>query len=209
MKIINLYFACLIAFVLASCTTTQQAIIPTNPQLPTTQDNYTITWLGNSKAFVYANGKYQRAETYDYTFSVVQRRYGNVWKSVKDLHRIHPDYDGKAGKRDQTMYFGIDFSQTSAGIVSKIHSSLGKGKGKSDKEFREQSFELTYDNISSFAPYNTMRITQHYQYEQGLLLETVELFKRKGDKEIPFMKIEERAEIFRPVRLNKAPTVFK
>lgn len=209
MKITNFYFACLVAILLSSCSTSQRAVIPTTPQLPTTQDNYTITWLGNSKAFVYANGKYQRAQTYDYTFSVVQRRYGNTWKSVKDLHRIHPNYNGRAGKRDQTMYFGIDFSQTSTGVVSKINSSLGKGKGKSDKEFREQSFELTFENISPFAPYNTMRITQHYQYEQGLLLETVELFKRKKGKDIPFMKMEERAEIFRPAKLHKAPTVFK
>ena len=125
------------------------------------------------------------------------------------MHRIHPDYDGKAGNRDQTMFFGIDFQQNTQGISSAIQSSLGKGSGKSDKEFRKQSFVLKFDNISSFAPYNTMRITQSYQYEKGLLLETVELYKVKDGKEVPFMKMEEKAEIFRPARLEQAPTTFK
>lgn len=209
MKKTAIYLVLVISIAFASCTSTSKIVVPVSSQLPTTTDNYAITWLGNSEAYVYANGKYQRAETYDYTFSVVQRRYGNSWKSIKDMHRIHPGYDGKAGNRDQTMYFGIDFSQNSDNIVSTVTSSLGKGTGTSDKEFREQTLQLTYEGISSFAPYNTMRITQHYQYEKGLLLETVELFKLKDGKEIPFMKMEERAEIFRPVRLAKAPTTFK
>jgi len=41
-----------------------------------------------------------------------------------------------------------------------------------------------------------------------LLTETVELFKLKGGSEIPFIKIEETAQIFRPVTLESAPTRF-
>lgn len=209
MKNLFLCFITLFALSLASCSTSQQIIIPTSKQLPNTQDNYAITWLGSGQAYRYTEGKYVRDKSYDYTFSVVQRRYGNVWKSIKDLHRLHPAYDGKAGKRDQTMYFGVQYAQQDQQIISTIQSSLGKGLGKSDQEFRKQQFQLGIENISAFAPYNTLRITQHYQYEKGLLLETVELFKLKKGKEIPFMKIEEKAEIFRPVRLSKAPTQFK
>jgi len=36
----------------------------------------------------------------------------------------------------------------------------------------------------------------------------VELFKRKDGLEFPFAKIEEKAVIFRPTTLPKAPTVF-
>ncbi|OJJ23593.1 hypothetical protein BKI52_04320 [marine bacterium AO1-C] len=209
MKKITIYLSLILLVLASACSTSSKVTVPVSRALPTTQDNYTIAWLGNSEAYRYIDGKYQRDASYDYTFSVIQRRYGNTWKSIKDLHRIHPDYDGKAGERDQTMFFGIDFQQSSQGITSAIQSSLGKGSGKSDKEFREQSFVLKFENISSFAPYNTMRITQHYQYEKGILLETVELYKVKNEKEVPFMKMEEKAEIFRPARLGEAPTVFK
>ena len=65
------------------------------------------------------------------------------------------------------------------------------------------------DGSRCFAPYNTMRITQHSKYEEGILLETVELFKLSDGKETPFSKIEERAVIFRPATLENAPTKFE
>ena len=42
-----------------------------------------------------------------------------------------------------------------------------------------------------------------------MLLETVELFKLEDGKETPFAKIEEKAHIFRPVKLEQAPTKFE
>lgn len=209
MKKLSLYLGTIISFVFTSCSTSNPVIIPTSNQLPSTTDNYTILWVGTGESYVYHDGQYQRSESNDYSFEVVQRRYGNAWKSVKNMHRIHPDYDGKAGKREQTMFFAIDFSKKGNEIVSTLHSSLGNGHGVSDEEFREQVIQFSVDGISSFAPYNTMRITQHYQYEKGQLLETVELFKLKDGKEFPFAKIEERAEIFRPANLQGAPTRFK
>ena len=177
--------------------------------LPKMDDNYSIIWVGSGESYVYIDGKYERSESNDYSFEVVQRRYDNSWKSVKNMHRIHPDYDGKAGGREQTMFFEIDFSKEGNKIVSKINASLGSGTGESDNEFREQMIQLSVDDISSFAPYNTMRIIQHYKYEEGILLETVELFKRSNGEEIPFVKIEEKAVIFRPVKLEEAPTKFE
>ena len=201
-------FIYLLAIILLSaCGGASKSIIPTSSKLPTTEDNYTIIWSGNGKAYRYLDGDYQRDEAYDYTFEVVQRRYQNTWNSIKNMHRIHPDYDGKAGEREQTMYFEIAYKQLGEGLHSSIKSSLGNGKGKSDEQFRKQSLELDL-NISSMAPYNTIRITQDYRYEEGILVETVELYKKKDGQEIPFMKNEEEALIFRPQRLEGAPTKF-
>ena len=209
MKKLSICLVVAITAFFTSCKTSDKIIIPTSKTLPSIEDNYTILWVGSGESYTYVDEMYQRSESNDYSFEVVQRRYGNSWESVKNMHRIHPDYDGKAGKREQTMFFEIDFSRKGSDIVSTINSSLGKGNGISDEEFREQVIQFTVDGISSFAPYNTMRITQHYKYEQGELQETVELFKLVDGKETPFAKIEERATIFRPVKLENAPTKFK
>ena len=208
MKSSMFLFGIVLALFLASCGTTQQSGIPSSDQLPQITDNYSIVWVGTGESFLFKDGKYIRTESNDYAFEVVQRRYANSWKSVKNMHRIHPDYDGKAGPREQTLFFAIDFRRESEEIVSLIRSSLGSGIGQSDAQFREQMIELEVEGISRFAPYNTIRITQHYQYEEGQLLETVELFKKKEGKELPFAKIQERAMIFSPTTLTTAPTTF-
>lgn len=147
---------------------------------------------------------------YDYQFDVVQKRYDNHWKSVKSLHRIHPDYDGKAGERDQTMYFEVAYKNLIDGKVqATINSSLGNGTGTTDTEFRKSELTMYVPNASKFMPYNKFRITQHYDYEKGVLTETVELIKEKDGIETPFMKNEETALIFIKSKLDKAPTTFK
>ena len=55
-------------------------------------------------------------------------------------------------------------------------------------------------DISRFAPFNAFRITQKFSYEDGRLRETVEIFKKKGGQENPFMKMEEEADIFVPMK---------
>ncbi len=205
----SLILAAAITTFLTSCGTSEKIIVPLSKTLPSMDDNYTIVWVGKGKSYVFKDGKYVRNESNDYAFEVIQRRYGHTWKSIKNMHRLHPDYNGKAGPREHTMYFEISFSNKNNKIVSKIRSSLGNGTGISDNEFREQKLQFAAEGVSRFAPYNTYRITQHYKYEEGLLLETVELFKLKDGKEIPFAKIEEKAHIFRPVKLEHAPTKFK
>ena len=209
MKRLSFILAVAIAIILTSCGTSNKIVVPLNKTLPSIDDNFTIVWVGKGESYVYLDGKYVRSESNDYSFEVVQRRYDNIWKSIKNMHRIHPDYDGKAGPREHTMYFEIKFSKKGNQIVSKLNSSLGNGSGISDNEFREQTIRFSADGVSKFAPYNTYRITQHYKYEEGKLLETVELFKLKGSKETPFAKIEEKAFIFRPVKLENAPTKFE
>lgn len=192
-----------------SCSSSEQVIVPLNSSLQF-DDTYTIIWNGISKAYRYDDGKWKRAENYDYQFNVVQKRYDNHWKSVKSLNRIHPEYDGKAGDRNQTMYFEVTYKNLIDGRVqATINSSLGNGTGTTDTEFRKSVWTMYIPNASMFMPYNKIRITQNYNYEEGTLTETIELIKEKDGKEIPFMKNEETALIFIKSKLDKAPTTFK
>lgn len=207
----KIIFASCIAcsILLLGCNTSRKLTIPYADSLEL-DDTYTIIWNGISKAYRYTNGQWERAENYDYQFDVVQKRYENHWKSVKSLHRIHPDYDGKAGDRDQTMYFDVVYEQLKNDSVHAIlNTSLGKGTGTTDIEFRNSSLTINVADASSFMPYNMFRITQKYDYEKGVLTETVELIKENDGIEVPFMKNEETAFIFVKQKLDKAPTVFK
>lgn len=190
------------------CSVSNKVIIPLSKQL-LVEDTYNIIWNGTSIAYRFANEKWERAANYDYQFSVIQKRYEQQWKSIKNLHRLHPDYDGKAGERNQTMYFELNYSLKNEGLVSVLTSSLGNGKGRSDKEFRKQLLEFEVKDISSFAPYDHIRITQEYKYEEGVLEETVLLFKIKNGKEVPFMKNEERAFFYTKGKVDIAPGIFK
>lgn len=194
---------------LAACHTVKPTALPLSADVDPA-DNYTIVWNGTSKAYRYENGQWLRDARYDYRFDVVQERYEKHWKSVKSLHRIHPDYDGKAGSRDQTMYFDVAYRDLKDGLVkSDIHASLGNGQGSSDAEFRRAELVMYVPSPGRFLPYNKLRIRQEYNYEAGILTETVELILEKNGRELPFMKNEERAAIFLKGRLDKAPTIFK
>ena len=189
--------------------TSEQIIIPFNRSVEL-DDTYTIIWNGISKAYRYENEQWVRSESYDYQFDVIQKRYKNQWKSIKSLHRIHPDYDGKAGDRDQAMYFEVVYKNLEdEKVQSVINASLGKGTGISDPEFRNSKLTMYVENPSVFMPYNKFRISQHYNYEEGVLTETIELIKEKDGKETPFMKNEESAFIFVKGKLDKAPTAFE
>ena len=205
----NVTFFLAISLLFMSCGSSNRSSIPLSENLPSIKDNYTINWVGQGQSYFYSDGTYHRDKANDYSFEVVQRRYGNTWKSIKNMHRIHPEYDGKAGDREQTLFFEIDFSKQGNQIVSRINSSLGNGFGTSDDEFRQQIIQFSAEDISRFAPFNTYRITQNYKYEEGILIETVELFKLEGKSEMPFAKIEEMAYIFRPTKLDIAPTRMK
>lgn len=209
MKKVFFSIATIAYMLLTSCSTSRQTTLPLSRSLEL-DDTYTIIWNGISQAYRYENGQWLRAENYDYQFNVVQKRYNNHWKSVKSLHRIHPDYDGKAGERDQTMYFEVDYKQLTEGKVqSTIHSTLGDGTGTTDPEFREAVSTMYIPNPNNSLPFNKFRITQHYNYEKGELTETVEIVLEKNGKETPFMKNEETALIFIKGKLEKAPTLFQ
>ena len=202
-------FCLFTAAFLGSCSSSKNNPIPVSNKI-NFEDTYTIIWNGYSKAFIYKNENWMRAETFDYYFDVIQKRYNNQWKSVKSLHRIHPDYNGKAGQRDQTMYFELKYNSMLNGkVTGDIFSSLGDGKLSSDQEFRTAEIDINIKNASAFMPYNKIRISQKYYYENGKLTETVMLLKVKNGKEIPFMKNEEEAYFYIKGKLDKAPTTYK
>ena len=207
----NLSIIFMIALTAVSgCSEPEVAIVPLS-RISEIEDTYTIIWNGSSLAYVFKDGEWQRAESYDYIFDVIQKRYADTWKSIKNLHRLHPDYDGRAGERSQTMYFELVYKEGADKnrLESFINSSLGRGTGISDVEFRNQTLTMKAEGISRFAPYNHIRITQQYNYEEGILEEFVELFKVKGGEEIPFMKMEERAYFYMKGALDGPPTHWR
>jgi hypothetical protein len=209
MKTLKLIPAVILSLILFSCSGTEKIIIPLTDHA-IIEDAYTIIWNGSSQAFRYTDNNWVRDEKYDYVFDVVQKRYKNQWKSVKNMHRLHTAYDGKAGNRDQTMYFELAYKAIKGTqVISDIHSSLGEGNGTSDEEFREQTFVINMNDTGMFVTYNKIKITQHYNYEEGVLTETVELLKEKDGVMTPFMKNEEKAYFYLKGKINHAPTQFE
>jgi hypothetical protein len=158
----------------------------------------TVVYVGRGEAYRFDQGSWQRLPSYDYEFTVLQRFHEGAWESIKEIHRRHPDYDGRAGGRDQTLYFRVMSSLATDGSARLLlESSWGKGEGRADQGMKNVVVEFSPD-ISRFAPYNTFRITQHFRREDGRLSETVEVFKKKDGKETPFMKMEEEAVLYLP-----------
>lgn len=196
----------LIMIVLAGCAGVQKPTIPLTEQV-VPGENRTLIWQGYGTAFRFKDSGWVRDSGYDYEFTVLQRRFADHWESIKNMHRKNPNYNGYAGPRDSTLFFAISWTkESSKGLKINLHSSIGQGNGFADFEFREQGFTLEVADANPF--YNRFRITQHYRYEDGRLLETEELFQLKDGKETPFMKMEEAASIFAPTKLPKAPTIF-
>jgi hypothetical protein len=67
----------------------------------------TSVYVGKGEAYRFMHGTWERQSSHDYDFSVVQRFHEDGWESVKEIYRRHPDYDGRAGDRDQTLYFRV------------------------------------------------------------------------------------------------------
>jgi len=90
-----IFSATAIAFmILASCSTSKQVIVPLNRSVEL-DDTYTIIWNGVSKAYRYENGQWLRAESYDYQFDVVQKRYDNHWNPLNRFTVFTPTMTAK------------------------------------------------------------------------------------------------------------------
>lgn len=162
----------------------------------------TLVWAGRGECERYEAGTWQRRPEFDYEFTVEQRRNGARWESVKNLRRLHPNYDGSAGERTQTYYFDTRYQRSNSDRVEgEMRSSLGTGRVVTDPEFRSASIELRAD-VSAFAPFDRYRITQRYSYERGELDELVEL----TDGASPWVRNRERATLFAPQRFQSPPT---
>ncbi len=184
-------------FLLSAC-----ASAPWVPTRAAEAPDTTLVWVGTGECERFVDGRWVRAPEFDYDFSVEQRRFGTRWQSVKSLRRRHPGYDGSAGPRTNTWFFDLELSSASSDRVAlSIDSSLGRGSGHTDREFREATLELDA-NVSSMAPFDRYRIEQHYRYETGQLEETVSL--DKGDK--PWVRNLEKASLFAARTFAEAPT---
>ena len=158
----------------------------------------TAVYVGTGEAYRFVHGGWERLPSYDYEFTVVQRLHEDGWESVKEIYRRHPDYDGRAGDRDQTLYFRVKtMPAESNSRTLHVQSSWGQGTGTADEDLRNVVVEFSPD-ISRFAPFNAFRISQKFSFDEGSLKETVEIFKKKGGQENPFMKIEEEADLYLP-----------
>lgn len=158
----------------------------------------TAVYVGTGIAYRFTQGEWQRQPSYDYEFSVVQRFHADGWESVKEIYRRHPDYDGRAGDRDQTLYFKVKTLPADGNSQTlNVQSSWGQGRGTADAGLNSVVVEFSPD-ISRFAPFNAFRIIQKFSYNEGRLRETVEIFKKKDGKERPFMKMEEEADLYLP-----------
>jgi hypothetical protein len=157
-------------------------------------------FVGRSVAFRHVHGAWERVPGYDYEFTVVTDRFPDRWDVVKELHRRHPDYDGLAGPRDQTLHFEMTTTHaTDGGTDVQVHSTLGSGTGHEDPRGR-LVLELTSASKGWFMPFDSVRIRQEPPDPEGRIRETVELFSRKNGTEIPFMKMEEAGQLYRPAK---------
>lgn len=165
-----------------------------------------LVWVGRGEAERFEAGKWVRDTSFDYEFSVEQRRYDGRWRSFKTMRRTHPDYDGSAGPRDQVLWFAIDYAsgpkrgaEEPEGMTlrGEVRSRLGRGEVVTDPGFRRGEIVIRPE-ISSHAPFDTYRIRQYYRYEEGLLEETVELVKTGDGPEKVWVRNTEKATLFAP-----------
>jgi hypothetical protein len=169
---------------------------------PPAQPDLTLVWVGFGACERLEEGVWVRRPAFDYEFTVHQRRYPDHWESVKHMIRRHPDYDGSAGPREQTLYFHLAMGLAAGDEVPiTLRSTIGSGEGESDREFRSTTL-VFHPEISSYAPFDTYRIEQTYLYETGALVETVHL--EKGPQ--PWVRNHEEASLFAARTFEGPPT---
>lgn len=165
-----------------------------------------LVWVGRGEAERMEHGRWVRAPAFDYDFIVEQRRFADRWESVKTLRRLHPDYDGSAGPREQVLWFHLRWPGGADGdLRGAVASRLGAGTIVSDREFRRAAIDI-HPDISAHAPFDTYRIRQRYLYEEGRLEETVELLDHDGAREVDWVRNTEHATLFSATRLPGPPT---
>jgi hypothetical protein len=157
-------------------------------------------FAGHAVAFRFAEGMWVAAPEYDYDFLVLERRFSDHWEAIKEIHRRHSKYDGRAGPRDQTLYFRVRMSPAAdGGHDLVVEGSLGRGSGH-EKAGGGLVLELASAQKGWFIPFDTVRIRQERPASEGRVQETVELLSKGKGREIPFMKMEEDGLVYRPVR---------
>jgi hypothetical protein len=189
----------------AGCGASQPALLDLRAD-PREEPLVTLVWVGRGECERFENGAFVRHPELDYELTVLQRRYADRWESVKTMRRLHPDYDGVAGPREQLMTFRLEVAPTEPGRAGgSVRSTLGEGSWESDAEIRESTLTLRAD-LSAMAPFDTYRIVQHYRYEDGALDETVEL-REGGAEGAVWVRNQEHARLFAVSRFDVPPTI--
>ena len=186
-----------VAFSLAACSSLHTPLPLTEVPPPAALSS--SVFVGHGHAFRFVKGSWVPFPEYDYEFSVVERRFSDHWEAVKEIHRLHPRYDGWAGPRDQTIYFRVRTSPAAdGGLDLTVEGTLGAGKGH-EKPGGGIVLELTPAEKGWFVPFDTIRIRQDQGSANGRVAEVVELFWRRNGREVPFMKMQEEGIVYRPV----------
>ena len=182
---------------LAGCSSTTSPLPLTDTSPPTPSSS--SVFAGHARAFRFVQGAWAAAPEYDYDFLVLERRFAGHWEAIKEIHRRHPNYDGRAGPRDQTLYFEVRMSPApDGGSDLVVEGSLGRGSGHEKAGGAGLALELSSAQKGWFVPFDTIRIRQERAAVKGRVQETVELLSKKKDHEVPFMKIEEEGLVYRP-----------
>jgi hypothetical protein len=156
-------------------------------------------FVGYAWASHFAKGNWAQVPEYNYEFLVLERRFGDRWEVIKEIHRRHPRYDGRAGPRDQTLYFIVRTSPAvDGGLDLAVEGTLGAGRGHEEPD-GGLVLELASAEKGWFVPFDTIRIRQNRGATYGRLEEVVELFARRGGKEIPFMRMREEGIVYQPL----------
>ena len=166
------------------------------PPLPALSSS---VFVGTAQAFRFAEANWVRVPTHDYEFLVLERRYADRWEVIKEIRHCHSRYDGRAGPRDQTVYFLVRTSPAAdGGLDLAVEGTLGAGKGHEGAE-SGLVIEIASAEKGWFVPFDTIRIRQTRGTAKGRLEEVVELVSRKDGREIPFMKMQEEGIVYRPI----------
>ncbi len=156
-------------------------------------------FVGYAQAFRFHNGEWIPVPEYDYEFFLLERRFADRWETIKEIHRRNPRYDGRAGPRDQTLYFAVKTSPAAdGGLDLRAEGTLGTGKGH-ENPGGGLVIELASAQKGWFIPFDTIRIRQTRPSTEGRVEEIVDLFSRKKGREIPFMRMHEKGSVFRPI----------
>lgn len=183
---------------LVACTSLRSPL-PTTDAPPPEPLSSTV-FAGRAAASSFVDGKWVAVPAFDYEFLVLERRYADRWEAVKEIHYRHPRYDGRAGPRDQTLYFAVRTTPAAdGGLDLVVEGTLGKGRGHEEAGSGRTSLELTPAVSGLFVPFDTIRIRQTRGTAEGRLREVVELFSKRDGHELPFMRMEEEGTVYRPV----------
>ncbi len=179
----------LLAFALIACSSLRTSLpLSDVPPRPAVSSN---VFVGYAQAFHVGDGNWVRVPEYDYEFLVLERRYADRWEVIKEIHHRHPRYDGRAGPRDQTLYFLVRTSPAAdGGLDLAVEGTLGAGKGH-EEAGGGLVIEMASGARGWFVPFDTIRIRQTPRTTKESLEEVVELFSRRDGREIPFMKMQE------------------